>query len=162
MRKPTGMSNAFISTIITPLYFDMLLLCAKNLGGYFVYEAGSKSFKSPSTLVKCGYALMTMAKILQGKALRDCNMGQKRELDNFLEFYETKWAKKITSPAHDNPGIKKTNKPDVLPLTGDLMKLCDYFLEAMQKETETENYRASSEVCLARLTMFNKRRGTMH
>ncbi|XP_028415486.1 uncharacterized protein LOC114538508 [Dendronephthya gigantea] len=166
MRRLTGKSDASLSTIITPLYFDMLLQCAKNLGGYVVDEDGSKSFKSPSTSVKCGYATMTAAKILRGKALRDCDMGRKKELDNFLELYETEWGKKITSPAHDNLGLKKTNKPDVLPLTSDLMKLRDYLLEAIKKGTENlrrdrnkENFRVLSEVCLARLIMFNKRRG---
>ncbi|XP_028414257.1 uncharacterized protein LOC114537315 [Dendronephthya gigantea] len=166
MRKLTGKPDASLSTIITPLHFDSFLQCARNLGGYVVNQNGSRNFKSPSTAVKCGYATMTACKILRGKALRDCDMDRKKEVDNFLELYETEWGKKITSPAHDNLGEKKNNKPDVLPLTSDLLKLRDYLLRAISEKTESlkqdankENFRALSEVCLARLIMFNKRRG---
>ena len=110
---------------MTPLNFDNLLQRARNLGGH----DGNKSFKSPSTSIKCGYALKTTCLILRGKALREWQQERKLELDNFMELYETEWGSRISAPALGNLDSKKRNRADVLPITNDLLKLRNYSLE---------------------------------
>ena len=73
-RKLCGDNNASLSSLIAPKNFDMLLKCAKNLGGFVEAEDGTKEYKSPSTSIKCGYALKKAALILRGQSLRDADM----------------------------------------------------------------------------------------
>ena len=73
-RKLCGDNNATLSSLIVPKNFDMILKCAKNLGGFVQTEDGTKQYKSPSTSIKCGYALKKAALILRGQSLRDADM----------------------------------------------------------------------------------------
>lgn len=84
-----------------------------------------------------------------------------------MELYEAEWGEKITTPALNNLSFKKHNAPQLLPLTTDLVKLRNYLTENVElltkevmKESNKENFRKLTEVSLARMIMFNKRRGT--
>ena len=165
-RELCGDNNATLSSSIAPKNFDMLLKCAKNLGGFIETEDGTKQYKSPSTSIKCGYALKKAALILRGQSLRDADMEGKKEVDMFLELYDSEWGGKITTPALGNLSTKKHNSPNLLPITNDLVALRKYLIEkilALTTQVSTnatrENFRELSEVSLARLIMFNKRRG---
>ena len=165
-RKLNGENQATLASLINPKNFDMLLTCAKNLGGFIQNKDGSKAYKSPSTSIKCGYALKKASLILRGQALRDADVDKKKEIDLFLELYEAEWGEKITTPAHGNLALKKHNAPNMLPITNDLLVLRNYLVEQIKIQTEEvikdanqENFRELSEVSLARLIMFNKRRG---
>ena len=167
-RKLSADNSASISSIVIPKNFDMLLQCAKNLGGFVQSEDGTKHYTSPSTSIKCGYALKKAALILRGQALRNVDMTRKREIDMFLELYDAEWGGKITTPAHGNLALKKHNAPNLLPITNDLLTLRTYLVgkvEALTSEVLTnpnlENFRELTEVSLARLIMFNKRRGNL-
>ena len=87
----------------------------------------------------------------------------------FLELYDSEWGGKITTPALGNLSTKKHNAPNLLPITNDLVALRTYLIEkimSLTKEVSTsanpENFRELSEVSLARLIMFNKRRGKIY
>ena len=167
-RKLSGDNTASVSSIIAPKNFDMLLQCAKNLGGFVESEDGTKQYKSPSTSIKCGYILKKAALILRGQALRNADMAWKKEIDMFLELYDAEWGGKITTPAHGNLALKKHNAPNLLPITNDLLTLRTHIvqkIETLTKEVSSdanrENFRELSEVSLARLIMFNKRRGNL-
>ena len=166
-RALTGESLATLAEIIIPKHFDKLLTCAKKLGGFTESKDGTKDYKCPSTSIKCGYALKKAALILRGQSLREANLERKKEIDMFLELYEIEWGEKITTPAHVNLALKKHNAPNILPITNDLLKLRSYLVEQIENSTQIiendanqEHFRRLSEVCLARLIMFNKRRGT--
>lgn len=167
-RQLSGDSKATLSSIIMPKKFDMLLQCAKNLGGFVESEDGSRQYKRPSTSIKCGYALKKAALILRGQSLRDADMKRKGEIDMFLELYDAEWGEKITTPAHGNLALKKHNAPNLLPLTNDLLALRTYLVQKIEtltpdvsNDANQENFRELAEVSLARLIMFNKRRGNV-
>ena len=166
-RKLSADNSASISSIVVPKNFDMLMQCAKNLGGFFQSEDGAKYYTSPSTSIKCGYALKKVALILRGQALRNADMTRKREIDMF-ELYDAEWGGKITTPAHGNVALKKHNAPNLLPITNHLLTLRAYLVgkvEALTSEALTnpnlENFRELTEVSLAQLIMFNQRRGNL-
>ena len=95
-------------------------------------------------------------------------MVTKSNLDLFLELYEAEWSKKVTSHALQNLSFKKHNKPQMLPLTNDLLALRNFLTENIAALTEEvrknamkENWRRLAVLALARLIIFNERRGNI-
>lgn len=122
-------------------------------------------FKAPLTSSKCGYALKKGVFVVKGKALREKDMERKNNMDLFMELYEGEWSGKVTSQALQNLSFKKHNKPR-LPITNDLMTLRTFLQDnilALTNEVHEnpvkENWRKLAVLALARLIIFNKRRG---
>ncbi|CAB3980272.1 Hypothetical predicted protein, partial [Paramuricea clavata] len=87
-------------------------------------------------------------------------------LSCFIQLYEEEWGNKVTNPALRNLAFKKNNAPEFLPLTSDLLNLCEYFVKEIKDLTPKvesdrvkENWRQLVTVTLTRLILFNKRRG---
>ena len=127
-----------------------------------------KSFKAPGTAIHCGYELKRAAMIVCCQALRKINLDKKNEIDIFLQLFDAEWHNRVTAPALNNLSAKKRNKPEVLPLTEDLLEVRKYIVECIssdekvKKSVAKENWRELAEVTLSRLIMFNKRRGNCH
>ena len=99
----------------------------------------------------------------------DADFDSKKEIDVFLKLYQAQWGEKITTPAHGNLALKKHKAPNMLPIRNDLLVLRNYLIERIKTQTDEvlkhanqEYFRHLSEVSLARLIMFNKRRGNAH
>ena len=99
----------------------------------------------------------------------DANLDSKKEIDLFLKLYQAESGEKITTPAHGNLALKKHKAPNMLPIRNDLLVLRNYLIEQIKTQTDEvlkhanqEYFRHLSEVSLARLIMFNKRRGNAH
>lgn len=58
----------------------------------------NKRFNSPSTAVKCGYALKKAAYVVRCQALKEKDLDTKSDIDIFLELYEAQWHDKVTAP----------------------------------------------------------------
>ena len=102
--------------------------------------------------------------MVKGQTLRKKDMVTKSNLDLFLELYEAEWSKKVTSHALQNLSFKKHNKPQMLPLTNDLLALRNFLTENIAALTEEvrknamkENWRRLAVLALARLIIFNER-----
>jgi cobalamin biosynthesis protein CobT len=96
------------------------------------------------------------------------DMKMQENSDRFLQLYETEWHNRVAAPALNNLAVKKHNVPQLLPSTTDLLKLRKYLTEKLASLTEKVNekvnkkdWRELAELCLARLIMFNKRRGNL-
>ncbi len=90
-------------------------------------------------------------------------MERKNNMDLFMEG---EWSGKVTSQALQNLSFKKHNKPCLLPITNDLMTLRTFLHDnilALTNEVHEnpvkENWRKLAVLALARLIIFNKRRG---
>ena len=169
-RKLTA-SELRLEEMLKPAHFDTLIECARNIAGFQENDgrSSSKTFKAPGTAVHCGYEIKRAAVIVRCQALRKMDMKKKEEIDVFLQLYDAEWHNKVTTPALDNLNVKKHNKPEVLLLTNDLLALRKYLVERIasltdnvRKSTTRSNWRELAEVTLARLIMFNKRRGKYH
>ena len=100
--------------------------------------------------------------ILKGQALRDADLDRKTEIVLFLELYQAEWAEKITTPAHENLALKKDKAPNMLSVTNDLLVLRNYLIKQIKTQTDEVLKHANQGYfrhSLARLIMFNKRRG---
>ena len=169
VRERCGASAVSLQTILSPEYFDHLIAAARSLGGYSDDSLSTVDrFKAPSTSAKCGYALKKAAYVVKGQALRKKDMAVKSNIDLFLELYEAEWSRKVTSHALQNLSFKKHNKPQMLPVTNDLLVLRNFLTEKItalttevQKNAMKENWRRLAVLALARLIIFNKRRGNI-
>ena len=130
VREFCGASAVSLQTILSPEYFDHLIAAARWFGGY-----SDDCFKAPSTSAKCGYALEKAAYVVKGHALRKKDMVTKSNIDLFLELYEAEWSKKVTNHALQNLSFKK-HKPQVLPVTNDLLVLRNFLTENITAFTE--------------------------
>jgi hypothetical protein len=167
-RKITNNDKVTLEYLLKPRQFDILIDCARNIAGYERNDGSSskKTFRAPATAIHCGYELKRAAVVIRCQALREKNMEKKDDIDVFLQLYEAEWHNKVTAPALNNLALKKHNQPSVLPLTNDLMLVRNFIVERISVLTTEvdqhptqENWRELAEICLARLIMFNKRRG---
>ena len=167
-RKKEGKRNWNLQDFLKPQEFDTLMDCARTLGGYDENDGSTakKVFKSPATAVHCGYELKRAALLLRSQALRKKDMTAKEDVDLFLQLYEAEWHNRVVAPALNHLAVRKHNSPQLLPLTTDLLKVREFLIERLAsltlKVTEKvckEDWRELAELCLARLIMFNKRRG---
>ena len=169
VREICGAPAVSLQTILSPEYFDHLIVAARSLGGYSEDSLTTVDrFKSPSTSAKCGYALKKAAFVVKGQALRKKDMETRNNIGIFLELYEAEWSKKVTSHALQNLSYKKHNKPQILPVTNDLLALRTFLTESItaltadvRRNAMKENWRRLAVLALARLIIFNKRRGNI-
>lgn len=166
-RKLTATELTLVE-LLKPGRFDTLIECARNISGFEENDGSSskRTFKAPGTAVHCGYELKRAAVIVRCQALREMDVSKKDEIDVFLQLFDAEWHNRVTAPALDNLSLKKHNKPQVLPLTNDLLEVRNYIVkriayltEKVMKSTTRDNWRELAEVTLSRLIMFNKRRG---
>ena len=165
VRELCGDPAVSLQTILSPEYFDHLIASARSLGGYCDDSSSTVGrFKAPSTSAKCGYVLKKAAYVVKGQALRKKDMATKANVDIFLELYEAEWGKKVTSHALKNLSYRKHNRPQILPITNDLLILRTFLKENITEVREKvmkENWRRLAVFTLARLITFNKRRGNI-
>jgi hypothetical protein len=166
-RKLVG-TEVTLKELLKSRHFDRLIDCARNMAGFKENDGSSskKSFKAPGTAVHCGYEIKRAAVIIRCQALREMDMKKKDEIDVFLQLFDAEWHNRVTTPALNNLSLKKHNKPDVLPLTDDLLAVRNYVVgriavltEKVRKSATRDNWRELAEVTLSRMIMFNKRRG---
>ena len=93
VRGICGAPAVTLLTILSPEYFDHLIVAARSLGGYSDDSSTTVDrFKSPSTLAKCGYALKKAAFVVKGQALR--NKKQKTTSVYFWSYTKQNGARK--------------------------------------------------------------------
>ena len=114
-RKNCGNQNASLKDVLIPSNFDMLMKCARDIGGYEENDGTSskRSFKSPSTTINCGYEIRNAASVIESQALREREMNKVEEIGVFIRLYENEWHNKVTTPAHHNLALKKHNRPSI-------------------------------------------------
>lgn len=100
------------------------------------------------------------------KALREKDEALEREAQLFVRLLDSEWQHRVSSIALRTMKDDKRNKPDLIPLTSDLMKMKNYLQESIQQSFEKlnavpnkANYMNLVDVALSRIILFNKRRG---
>jgi hypothetical protein len=140
-----------------PELFDKVISAVHLLTGK------GDEIKIPSLALKMGYGLKKCAQILVGESLRQRDTTARENAQGFLQLMETEWSEKVSKHALQIMAEKKYNKPEDLPLTEDLVKLVIAIREEMEQLLRLErldqnNFRRLSELTLARIILFNKRR----
>ena len=168
LRSLTEGEEVFLADFLKPDLFDLVIqavmvVCQLKEN---TPESGTPEFGIPSLSLKLGHSLKKCALILQGEALRNRDGELLETAKMYLQLHESEWSDKIASHALSTMANLKFNKPDILPVTSDLIKLRQFLLDEIQvrcrsleQHPSPENWTALVEVCLSRLIVFNKRRG---
>jgi len=137
-----------------------LLICS-------IYEQGQRVFAKPSIVSMAGNLLTKCCGLKRGLAARQSDgENMTKEVDRFMTLFSSDWSDCMSCPASAALKTRTYNKPDELPSTEDLLKLKQYTearLEELTQQLRAEPsyaaWRALAEIVLARLVVFNKRRG---
>lgn len=92
--------------------------------GYDKY--GKRTFSNPSLYLKLGHSITKCCQLKKGLAIRNGDYTQRSEVELFLGLYAGDWTDLMSSPSLSTFKARKYNKPELLPLTSDLLKLKKY------------------------------------
>lgn len=118
-------------------------------------------FQTPSLALKVGYALKKCACIERGQCLRRGDLRQNKKYVGFIQLLNLEWSVRISSNALSTLYSRKQNAEDLLPITGDLLKLNNFLdtgINNIMENLSSTNYTKLVSMTLARIIMFNKRR----
>ena len=150
---------------VDPTKYKTCVEAVRNMCGIDMVKG---SCKTPSTALKVGHALKKCARILKSKALQAQDESLKKRTCSFIDLLDEDWATDISTVALQTMQVNRFNKPKRLPLTKDIQKLHAHLEERAQdllkqlSESKTDNmsvWRDLSEVTLAQIVLFNRRRG---
>ena len=167
LQEQTGKKSALLSDFIAPNSFDEIVHATRSLCSYSSSKQGvDSSFGKPGLALNIGYDLKKAAVLLRGQGLRSKDSVVLENVNTFLQLFELEWKNNISTSAVRSLGDKQFEKPEVLPLTSDLLKLRSYLKEEitasvgrlMSTPTLFE-WRFLAELTASRLIIFNKRRG---
>lgn len=165
-RKISQQPQLQIIDLIRPDRFNLVVEATKDVCGLTLSDDCTMEYSSRSTALKIGYAIKKAALIACGKALKERDFTAKKDVDSFLQPYELEWNDSISSSALNTLSFRKHNKPSVLPVTEDLVKLRGFLMKEIQELQERlercpdkDAWGKLAVVTLTRLILFNKRRG---
>lgn len=157
-----------IKDLIKGKSFDRVLTGVRELCELHVNEEGISVFKIPSLALQLGHHLKKVAGTLCGEAVRDDNRNELENAENFMKLMSWEWADKIGSIALATLQTNKHNKPQLLPLTEDLLLLKDFLVKGVTENMgmlkkhpeDRDTWRELCEHTMAWILLFNKRRGS--
>lgn len=156
-----------LEELITPTKFDLVITSVKEMCGEIIPTdtLNRPAFHVPSLALKLRQSLKKCVYILRAQHLKNNRILKEREVKAFGTLIEMEWATKISSQACSTLNTRKMNKPDMLPLTEDLIKLMKFQSERIKVLSETlknsnngQIWKSLAEVVLSRIILFNKRR----
>lgn len=131
------------------------------------YDPESKTYKVPSLALKLGYQLQNACLIVKNNAVKSGDESLAKSAKRFLSVYQKKWNKRISSDALSSLRETKLITDKKVPLAQDVKRLNFHTEtahviaeEKLKQNPSSENYAALAKVVLARIVLFNSRRGT--
>lgn len=166
LRTTSASLDAQLSDFIKPGEFDVVVSGVKALSK-FNSEDGVQHVAIPSLSLKIGHSLKKCVNILQGHALRRKDKELQEDVGNFEKLIESEWNHRVSHHSLGALGSKKFNNVELLPLAEDLEKLRTSVLSIISStaqvlqegQPQLEVWNQLAQATLARLVMFNKRRG---
>jgi len=167
LRKLSNKEEEPLTYFLDGPYYDLVVEAVEKLSKAGFDEHGHRVFAKPSVVSMMGSMLRKCCELKKGLAVRgtDCD-NMLKEVEGFLTLFQSDWADCMSCPASTAQKVKTYNKCDELPSTEDLVKLKDHINKQLdeltvrlQAEPTYAVWRALSEVVLAQLVVFNKRRG---
>ncbi|XP_033730120.1 uncharacterized protein LOC117319420 [Pecten maximus] len=152
-----------LSDLLHPERFMLAVKATKILCNF---SEDTNTYGNPSLALKIGHLLKKCAKIKKSSALSSGDSDLGKNADDFLTLLDDEWTDEISSSALQTLNTNKMNKGQLLPLTEDLKKLQCYFQEkskslsaSLQNSFSKPDWELLNQLTLARLVMFNRRRG---
>ena len=168
LRDLLDMPATSLSDFIDGKYFDAVIEAVEKISGAHYDGQGHRVFQKPSIVAMIGNMLMKCCGLKKGLAAR-VKEGDvmSKEVDSFITLFRADWSDCMSCPATASQKASYYNKPDILPTTDDLLKLKQYTerrLDELTNQLAVEPchvvWRMLSEVVLACLLVFNKRRAS--
>jgi integrase len=151
-----------IDDLIKSKNWDILIQSVKTVSGY---DEETHSYSIPSLALKIGHSLQKCAKYLRVEGIKESNGEKIEEADRFLTLYDTEWNSDISGNALNTLGDRKYNKPLLLPVVEDVLKMNNYLAkevaivrENIQSKFDLNLYARLAQLCLAEMILFNRRR----
>ena len=144
--------DAQLSEFIKPDKFDVVVSAVKNISK-FHFQGGVQNVATPSLSLKLGHSLKKCVHILRGHALRRKHKDLQENVDNFEKLLESEWSHRVSHHSLNS-------------LSTDLDKLRKFVLlkmsssvQLLEEQPQLQAWSDLAQATLARLVMFNKRRG---
>ena len=153
--------NITLLDVLKPKKLDFLIKTTKEI----TYSEDHPK-QSISLALKIGHSLKKCATIAKSISIKQGNLSDLDDINNFIEIFPSEWADNISSKALRNLNDQHLDKDIVLPLTEDLIKLSknldleikEEINNVMNEETHS-NWIKLAKATLCKLIVFNKRRG---
>ena len=165
LRETDASPNSHLSDFIKPGKFDDVVTAVKSISK-FHFEEGVQSVVTPSLPLKIGHSLRKCVNILRGHALRRKDKELEEDACNFEKLLVSEWSHRVSYHSLTTLKTRKFNKVELLPLAEDLEKLRKSVISKMsssadvlEQQPQLEVWSDLAQATLARLVMFNKRRG---
>nr|CAI5856621.1 unnamed protein product [Callosobruchus analis] len=124
-----------LTDALTLKMFDAVVSATKSICLISQEVAKRTEFGIPSLVLKIGYSIRKCIGIERGLSLRKDGLKRNEALLAFLSILDLEWSTRISSSALATLQSRKLNSVDLLPVTGDLIKLNKY-LECMIQQTK--------------------------
>lgn len=160
-------SHKNLAFFLDPTKFDEVIDSVKELCNAHSKSHQKTEYGIPSLALKIGHSLRKCVAYLRGQALRVTHSELDKRLQSFLELLDLEWDVRISSNALSTLTARKINSASLLPLTSDLIKLNKHIetdikvfkVLLMNNPNEPTAWNRLAEATLARMILFNKRRG---
>ena len=150
-----------LESVIEPTRFNQVISVMEDLCGYC---EGKATYKNPSLALKLGHSLKKCASIQKVSGMLAEDESMQKKAKRFLTLCAETWTDQVSSRALTNLYEAKFNKPNLLPLTDDIVRLHRYLDEqsaTLMKRLEAGDSSVWGDLCqvlLSRLILFNRRR----
>lgn len=156
--------------LIDPAGFDLVVECARNIGGY---DSKEKTYRAPSLSAHIGTSLKQISDLLIRLILKkDPSIkfhdpeSKLKEIKRFRDLITSQWTTEISSLAFKNLNETKWQKPTMLPLTRDILKFKDYVVQVANKSaavlrqnpTSKKDFKLLVNATLTLTILYNRRR----
>ena len=151
-----------LTDCICPTKFTLVVKAVKLVSGY---KEGEGTYSTPSLALKLGHSLKKSAQYIKSEALQTQDDRMKKRAESFYELCQVEWCTEVSSQALATLHENAYNKPKRIPLAKDVKCLNIYLKEKaselsskLESMPDEKTWRELSEVTLAQVTLFNRRR----
>ena len=116
--------------------FDDILSGIESLAGLQENAEGIRVFEIPSLALRLGHNLLKCAELKRGMGIRQQNGPLKEEAESFIHLHSSEWTNKVSSIALATLKTNNFNKPEMLPLTADLVLLKKFLMQTMEDKNK--------------------------
>lgn len=156
----TGLS---VDDMIKPGNFNKVVKAVEQRAGLF--EQNKRFyFTVPSFALRAGHILFKCSRLKLTESLKTNDTVAQKEARAFQEVYDGEWTCRVSKIALATLKERKYNKPELLPLTQDTVKLEKFLTEQIKTLADEiiassyQNWRRLLECTMTKLITFNKRR----
>lgn len=147
-------------TVCHSAKFKLVIASAKKANGF---DASKKASATPSLACKLGYTLKKACEITVVESLMNDNAETGQKAKNLIILLESDWKTYVSKHARKNLEQRKWNKPNVLSLTEDIVKMHNHLKnvenksrEELAKSPNAIAWRTLAESVLYEKTFFNE------